>query len=200
MTMTNDPARTTVEAPLPKKDPPSAISNHLRDELIRILQAGDLGQDGAFTVAVAFQIEKFTAAARDILMTESLAKNDLGSLMMMRKQHLGLGGGPYGYLGGGGILGGNDLSMSPLGSYPPIVNNENFGVQVVRQIVDAIRTMGESPTKLVEALAAARSKGLDDVVAVLEGKLGVSKADPMDESANGFADLAAPLGGSAVSS
>jgi hypothetical protein len=57
----------------------------------------------------------------------------------------------------------------------PIVNNENFGVQAIRQLVDAVRTVGESPAKLVEALAVARSNNLVDVVASLEKKLGVSK-------------------------
>src|SRR5947207_2491776 len=73
----------------PKKSPPSVISNQLRDELIRILKTGDDKNEGAFTVAIAAHVEKFAVAAREILMTESLAQNDLGSLMMMRKQHMG---------------------------------------------------------------------------------------------------------------
>ena len=59
-----------------KKSPPSAISGHLRDELIRILTTGDDKNDGAFTVAIAAQVEKFAVAAREILMTENLAQND----------------------------------------------------------------------------------------------------------------------------
>jgi hypothetical protein len=166
----------------PKKTPPSAISNHLRDELIRILTTGDDKNDGAFTVVVATQVEKFAVAAREILMTESLAKNDLSSLMMMRRQHMG------GSLGGSLMTSGwNNFigDSSGLGGVLPypnqISNNENFGVQAIRQIVDAIRTIGESPAKLVEALAAARENKLTDVVAALEKKLGISKEEPAHE-------------------
>ena len=161
-----------------KKTPPSAISNHLRDELIRILKTGDDKNDGAFTILVATQIEKFAVAAREILMTEKLAKNDLSSLMMMRRQHLGMGGSPL-------ISGWNNYvgDSSSLGEIMPnpITNNENFGVQAIRQIVDAIRTIGESPAKLVEALAAARENKLTDVVIAIEKKLGISKEDPAPE-------------------
>ena len=162
-----------------KKPAPSVISAQLRDELIRILQAGDDKSDGAFTVAVATQVERFAIAAREILMTEKLAQQDLASLMMMRRQHMGgmgLGGMMGSMNGWNSLVGGGD---SPLPM--PIVNNENFGVQAVRQIVDAARMAGESPAKLVEALVIARQNNLTDVVATLEKKLGVSK-----EPAEGF--------------
>ena len=156
-----------------KSSPPSVISHQLRDELIRILTTGDDKHEGAFTIAIAAQVEKFAVAAREILMTEKLAKNDLASLTMMRKHH------PWnGYIGGPllpGIYSDNDMAAGT-----PIVNNENFGVQAIRQVVDAVRTMGESPAKLVEALAAARSHNLTDVIAVLEKKLGVSTAGSED--------------------
>lgn len=144
-----------------KKSPPSVISNQLREELIRILRTGDDKNEGAFTVAVAAHVEKFAVAAREILMTENLAQGDLASLMMMRRQHMG-----------SSWVGLGSDSLMPM----PLVNNENFGVQAVRQIVDAVQTMGETPAKLVEALAVARSNNLPDVVAVLEKKLGVAKA------------------------
>jgi hypothetical protein len=156
---------------LAKKNPPSMISNQLRDELIRILRAGDDKNDGAFTVAIAAHVEKFTAAAREILMTENLAQNDISSLMRMRKQHFGV---PYSLVGGSDF--GPETGLPLMG-----VNNENFGVQAIRQVVDAVRTMGDSPAKLVEALAVARSNNLPDVAAVLEKKLGVSKAEPASE-------------------
>jgi hypothetical protein len=158
----------------PKKNPPSVISNQLRDELIRILRMGDDKNDGAFTIAVAAHVEKFVAAAREILMTENLAQNDIASLMMMRKQHVG---GGWNSVVGGAILGSDNY----LSTSSPIVNNENFGVQAVRQLVDAVRTIGESPAKIVEAIAAARSSNLPDVVAALEKKLGVSKEAPVQD-------------------
>jgi hypothetical protein len=148
-----------------KKKSPSVISTQLRDELIRILRMGDDTNEGAFTVAIAAHVEKFAIAAREILMTENLAQNDLASLMMMRNRHLG---GAYPYLGSSF---GPETGMSLL----PSVNNENFGVQAIRQVVDAARTMSETPAKLVEALVIARSNNLTDVAASLEKKLGVSK-------------------------
>jgi hypothetical protein len=147
-----------------KKNPPSVISNQLRVELIRILQTGDVKNEGAFTVAIATQVEKFAVAAREILMTENLAQNDLGSLMLTRRRQLG----PWNGAVGVGMDDGLSLSSLP-------INNENFGVQAVRQLVEAIRTMGESPAKLVEALAVARKNNLPDVVSAIEKKLGVSK-------------------------
>ena len=150
-----------------KKNLPSVMSNQLREELIRILKTGDEKNEGAFTVAVATHVEKFAVAAREILMTESLAQNDLASLMMMRRQH------PLSGMWNP-IVGG---SVVDSGYLPPIVNNENFGVQAVRQIVDAAKSMGDSPAKLVEALVIARSNNLPDVAAALEKKLGVSKEE-----------------------
>jgi len=162
-----------------KKNPPSVISGQLRDELIRILRTGDAQNEGAFTIAVAAQVEKFVAAAREILMTESLAQKDIASLVMMRKHHMG----GWNSLVGSSVVGDSYLP----GVMPsPIVNNENFGVQAIRQIVDAVRMMGDSPTKLVEALAVARSNNLADVAAALEKKLGVSKkAEEPGEGAEG---------------
>lgn len=155
-----------------KKDPPSVISTQLRDELIRILTTGDAKKDGAFTIAVAAHVEKFAVAAREILMTERLAQNDLGSLMRMRKHHLG---GPWsGVIGSSANVVGDDGFLPLPTTYNPI-NNENFGVQAIRQVIDAVRTMSESPAKIVEAIAAARSNNLDDVATALEKKLGVSK-------------------------
>lgn len=157
-----------------KKTPPSTMSNQLRDELIRILKTGDSKNDGAFTVAIAAQVEKFVVAAREILMTEQLAHNDLASLMMMRRQHMG---GPFGTIVGGGY---GSVGEDYLTSSLPI-NNENFGVQAIRQVVDAGRTANESPAKLVEALVIARENNLADVAAVLEKKLGISKTGPAPE-------------------
>lgn len=164
-----------------KKHPPSVISHQLREELIRILKTGDEKNDGAFTVAVAAQVEKFAVAAREILMTENLAQQDLSSLMMMRKHHMGsLSNG----VGVAGLMGDSYMSSMP---YPNVSNNENFGVQAVRQLVDAVRTMGESPAKLVAALVVARANNLTDVVATLEKKLGVTKAEVEDGAAKGTA-------------
>lgn len=167
-----------------QKRAPSVISGQLRDELIRILATGDEENEGAFTVAVATQVEKFVAAAREILMTEKLAQNDLASLLGMRGNPLGMGAGPWPLgspLGGGGF--------SPLGIPSALGgNNENFGVQVVREIVEAARASTESPAKLVEALAVARENGLPDAAAELERKLGISRPAPRGGLEEGATD------------
>lgn len=174
-----------------KKRPPSVMSNQLRDELIRILTTGDDKNDGAFTIAIAVQVEKFVVAAREILMTENLAQNDLGSLMMMRKRQMG---GPWSGIVGGGYLGEGSAFGPETGlPLPGLVNNENFGVQAVRQLVEAVRTMGDSPVKLVEALVAARENNLTDVVEALEKKLGVSKGAPSEGGAV-HPDIVSPQG------
>jgi hypothetical protein len=147
------------------KIPASVISRQLRDELIRILQTGDDKNDGAFTVAIATHVEKFAVAAREILMTEKLAQSDIASLMMMRKRHPAMA---Y-------PLAGSSLGYDSDSYLPMPVNNENFGVQAIRQAIDAARTLNESPAKIVEALVVARANNLTDVVASLEKKLGISK-------------------------
>ena len=144
-----------------KKTPPSLMSNQLRTELIRILTTGDDKNEGAFTVAVAAQVEKFVVAAREILMTENLAQNDLASLMMMRKGQLDTVAARFvqrRFVRFDGSSMGSSSAMRLWSASFPTVNNENFGVQAIRQIVDAVRTMSESPAKLVEALAVARAE------------------------------------------
>lgn len=162
---------TETSGPRLTRNPPSVISDQLRVELIRILGAGDDKHAGAFTVAVATRVEKFAVAAREILMTESIAKNDLAALLMTRRHPVGLGS--------------EGLFPMP-SSISPLVNNENFGVQAIRQIVDAVQTIGDSPAKLVEALSVARSNNLLDVAAVLEKKLGIVKAgaETLDDAAS----------------
>jgi hypothetical protein len=150
------------------KLPPSIMARQLKEELIRIATEGDSSCEGAFTIAVAARVEKFVIAAREILMTEKLATNDIGALLAMRKKrHLGMMNGMYGMSDdyGEGVLMG-----SPLG-----IPNENFGVQAIKQVVEAMRSMQDSPTKPVEALASARQLGMNDVATELEKKLGVIK-------------------------
>ena len=160
----------------------SVISAQLRDELVRILKDGDDKNEGAFTIAVATQVEKFAVAAREILMTEKLAQNDIASLMMMgRRKRGGISNGlSYGSMfpeTNPDIFGDSD-SSGVIQAYP---STENFGVQAIKQMIEAARSMSESPAKLVEALAAARQNNLTDVAAELERKLGVKKTETAPE-------------------
>lgn len=145
-----------------EKLPASVMAKQLKDELIRILNEGDSSSGGAFTIAVAVRVEKFVIAAREILMTEKLAKNDIGALLAMRRKgQLGMG------MVGPDIYGGELMGMP--------IPNENFGVQAIKQMIEAAQSMSESPVKLVEALASARQLNLHDVAANIEKKLGVEK-------------------------
>jgi hypothetical protein len=142
------------------KTPPSPMSEQLRKELVRILTDGDDKNNGAFTIAVATHVEKFVGAAREILMTEKLAQNDVAALLGMRRRRYG-----------GDILG-DDSSGMLMGAVP---TTENFGVQAIRQLIEAAQSMQNTPSKLVEALADARRLGLADVAAEIETRLGIKK-------------------------
>jgi len=164
-----------------EKIKPSTISNQLREELIRILREGDDKNDGAFTIAVATQVEKVAVAARDVLMTEKLAKNDLAALLGARKRRKQFGGGvingvPYAELTSDFDSG---EMLQGMGGVP--VANENFGVQAIKQMIEAMRSLQDSPAKLVEALASARQHGLDDVAKEIEKKLGISKPEQLEQ-------------------
>jgi hypothetical protein len=157
-----------------QKVSPSEMSEQLRKELIRIITTGDSTNDGAFTVAIATHVEKFVVAAREILMTEKLAQNDIGALMRRRKNKMFQNGLMY----GGGMMGSSDdYNDDMMGNMSPIPN-ENFGVQAIKQMLEALRSMNDSPSKLVEALASAKQHGLHDVATELEKKLGVFKTLP----------------------
>jgi hypothetical protein len=158
--------------------PPSQISQDLRKEILRILVTGDPKRENAFTVAVAVQLERLIHASKAILMAEKIASNDMGHLIQKNQLN---GGGMYGSVGYSPfpqILGSDDeteasdLGLQYVGKK---VKNENFGVQVIKELLSAARTFHDSPAKDVEALAVARREGLTDVVESLEAKLGISK-------------------------
>jgi len=149
--------------------PRSPIAEALRREIIDVVTRGDARKGGAFTAAVAIQVQKICAAAREIILAQRVAENDISALLQ-RKGGINIGGGMF----GGGIMGlgelGDDDGVLPLAGAPAA---ENFGTQAIRQLVEGLRGMNDSPAKLVEALALARSQGLTDVAASLEKKLGV---------------------------
>lgn len=135
--------------------PASNMSEVLRKEIVRICQEGDT-KTHKFSVSTISHLERFIPAAREILIAEKISSNDLeGLLRGRRRKHLG-----------GQILGGALIGNGGMGA-------ENFGGQAIRQLIDAAGKMNETPAKLVEALASAKEHGLDDVVKVLEAKLGV---------------------------
>lgn len=163
---------TTEEAPR------SPIAEALRREIIDVVTRGDARKGGAFTAAVAIQVGKICAAAREIILAQRVAENDLSALLQ-RKGGINFGGGMLGGgIGGFDVLGDDD-GVSPLAGAPAA---ENFGTQAIRQLVEGLRGMNDSPAKLVEALALARSQGLTDVAASLEKKLGVEPSSRVESA------------------
>jgi hypothetical protein len=65
---------------------------------------------------------------------------------------------------------------SPVFATAPM--SENFGMTAMREIIAAAKNFngnGTSPARLVEAIAIANEKGLDDVARELEEQLGIKK-------------------------
>lgn len=165
-----------------KKAPPyqpSQISQDLRKEIMRVLVVGDAKRANAFTVAVAVQLERLIQASKAILMAEKIASNDMGALIQKNQ----LNGNMFGSIVSSPfpqVLGSDDMMEASELGLPYVgqkVKNENFGVQVIKELISAARTFHDSPAKDVEALAVARREGMTDVVASLEAKLGIAKTD-----------------------
>jgi hypothetical protein len=163
----------------------SPMAEALRAEVIRLCTEGDLKMGGAFTVELAMRIEGVVSAGRQILLAEKVSASDVEALLRRRRKN--------GLIINGGIVG-DDFSSDD-GSGITLASSsasENFGMSAIRQLVEGMRVQSESPLKLVEALAAARQHGLDDVVRVLEDKLGVGKSQvalPPVGEANGVGSV-----------
>jgi hypothetical protein len=158
---------------------PSQISEDLRKEIIRTVSAGDEKKGGAFTVPVAAHLEKLIHAAKIILMAEKISNNDIGALLHKKSMN-SMGGTSMGFMTSPAYVGMSDDDDDS--SYAPLAGNggkstENFGVQAIKELIGAAKTMHDSPAKDVEALAVARREGLVDVAAALEAKLGIHKKD-----------------------
>jgi hypothetical protein len=164
--------------------PPSQISQDLRKEIIRVITVGDEKKNGAFSIAVATHLERLIRAAKQILMAEKLSTNDVGALL---NKNMG------GTFGGGGyfpqVMASDDMIEATELGIPFVGSggkgNENFGVQVIKELVAAAKSIHDSPAKDVEALAVARREGLTDVVASYETKLGINKLPVIGDGTNG---------------
>ena len=151
------------------------IGEALRKKLIELLS-----EDAPLTPNMLSKIIRMAESGRDLLAAEKITLDQLGLIGRKRRRNqLGLGlyqGDPlYGDdVDDNGVVGMGALGGA-LAPAPPV---ENFGMQAIREMVEGLRTANDSPLKLVEALAAARSAGLTDVAASLEKKLGVEAKPP----------------------
>mgnify|MGYP001608703318 CR=1 FL=1 len=154
---------------------PSQISEAIRKEVMRVVSEGDRRNGGAFTMSVAAHVERLVVAAKDILVAERIADNDLEALLRSRRRRNGL----FDTVGGS-EFGGSLMGEAELGPVVASSATENFGASFMRQIVDALTKLkpDEAPEKTVAALAEAERLGLKDVAASLRAKLGVYAGFP----------------------
>lgn len=140
------------------------LAEALRAEILKLASDGELSED------TLLRIMRVAKTGRDLLMSLSASPSSLANMLRRPKS-------PFAIPVLGDEIGG-DLG-DPVGPMPfaPSPAAENFGMVALREIVAAMKGQngGNSPLRLVEALAVAREKGLDDVAKELERQLGVGK-------------------------
>jgi len=151
------------------------MAEAIRTEIIKIATEGDSKQDGTLTVDVLLRIVRVAKTGRDLLAAMVESPKNLASLVKRPQSPFG------GYLGAA-PMGDDDLEQmsgqmaSPVFATAPM--SENFGMTAMREIIAAAKNFngnGTSPARLVEAIAIAKEKGLDDVARELEEQLGIKK-------------------------
>jgi hypothetical protein len=144
------------------------LAEALRAEILKLATDGDQKGDGALTAEVLLRIMRVAKTGRDLLV--SLSANSSNLANMIRRPAT-----PFAFpmLGGNVDEEGLGDPMNPV--YAPAPAAENFGMTALREMIAAAKNLngGNSPSRLVEALAIAREKGLDDVARELEKQLGV---------------------------
>jgi hypothetical protein len=168
----------------PRVEPKSPIAEALRNEVIRLATEGDPKRDGTFSVEIAARIERIVLAGRNLLMAERLSAIDADHLIKRQKKNI-FNNMNYDPLGDYTL--GNDESFMAMGApmmgsgSPLAVSgpSENFGMHAIREMVNAAKTMKDTPEALVSALALARKEDLHDVAADLERRLGISSPSPV---------------------
>ena len=151
------------------------VAEALRTEILKLAKDGDMKKDGALTEEVLQRIMRVAKTGREVLLSLNASPSSLAALVK-RPRNSGYFSPIYGEEGGD--LGESGGQVTPFATSP---GSENFGMSAIREIVAAAKNFngnGTSPAKLVEAIAIAREKGLDDVAKDLEVQLGIGKAKP----------------------
>jgi hypothetical protein len=147
------------------------LAEALRAEILK------LASDGALSEEVLLRIMRVAKTGRDLLMSLNASPSNLANMLRRPKS-------PFAIPVLGEDMGMGDLGDSVNGPMPfaPSPIAENFGMTALREIIAAMKNQngGNSPSRLVEALAIAREKGLDDVAKELEMQLGVGKKNVVD--------------------
>ncbi len=161
----------------------------VREELMKLVKDGDLKKAGMLTPAVLLRIMRVAKTGRDLLVCLDTKDSNLAN-MVRRPQF----GSPFTI---GDNLGDEEVEGPGLGMaapYAPALPQENFGMTAMRELIAIAKTFnGPSPAKLVEALAIAKEKGLEDVAKDLENQLKVATAKPSSGEGDGVKPTVLPL-------
>jgi hypothetical protein len=142
-------------------DEKAPLAEALRAEILR------LASDGALTADVLLRIMRVAKTGRDLLVSLEASPSNLAGMLRRPRS-------PYALPVVGESMEDDDGGISIGSVYSPAPQTENFGMTAIRELVATAKNLnGPSPSKLVEALAIAREKGLDDVARELEKQLGV---------------------------
>lgn len=160
-----------------EEKPASPLPEAIRSELLALARQGDAEKEGAMTSGVLARIERVAKTGRHLLSAIEASPSSVGAMVRSPKS---------GFMQMGAAPSQSDLSEEDEGSastYIPFASSppaENFGMTAIREIISAARNMNgqNSPARLVEALALAREKGLDDVARDIEAQLGFKSPGP----------------------
>jgi len=152
------------------------LAEALRSEILKLATEGDPKKEGILTADVLLRIMRVAKTGRELLVSLETSPSNLANMLKRpRGAYIPmLGDNTDDEDGLGESQGINPFSMSSPG--------ENFGMIALREIIAVLKNNfngnGSSPTKLVEAIAIAKEKGLEDVAKELESQLGVGKKTP----------------------
>lgn len=156
------------------------VTEALRAEIVKLATEGDKQKDGFLTPDILLKIMRVAKTGRDLLVCMDANPQNLANLVRRPAS-------PFqgGFLGAAPASGSDDEMMAnpdaPIAAampFAPSPFSENFGMTAIREIISAARNWngnGPTPARLVEALAIAKEKGLDDVARELETQLGIKK-------------------------
>ncbi len=160
------------------------LQEALRSEILKLASEGD-PKSKELTPEILLRIMRVAKTGRDLLTALTVNPKNLAALVKRPRSPFGIPayGGDDNLDDLGGDEGDGTLPI-PYASAPAA---ENFGMVAIREIISAAKNLngnGPSPVKLVEALAIAREKGLQDVAKDLEKQLGVGKEEVVVKTNN----------------
>ena len=156
------------------------MSEALRSEILKLVNDGDSEKGKALTSTVLLRIMRVAQTGRQVLVSLEASPSNLSGMVRKKRRFPVYQGSFDGEVGDTDDTSEGDALPAFANPLAPASATENFGMTAIREVIAAMKGMngGTSPSKLVEALAIAREKGLDDVARDLEVQLGMNKATP----------------------